>query len=638
MTKRPLLLLSFSIFLGVSCSSKLDYALRNSGDNRPELEAVIRHYSNDPEKRDAAVWLIENMPGHISVGGAYSDYMDELDSLLYVKPEDANLWDSTKQIEAKWHDSIKFVKDIETIDSTSLINNIDAAFEAWRNGQWAKHLEYQQFKEWLLPYKCFEGMPIFSWRDSLSNFCAGELDHLKECYEYSINPLAAISCVVSQLESANQKKVWGTAPGGHLILRPSTYLKYPRSTCENDCYITSMVVKSKGIPISIDFISQWPDKALNHTWCSFPSINGTTDVFDPFLSSPGSSYYPYSRYAKVLRWSYEPNQQYIKLLKNTSGKVPRIFKNPFFKDVTDEYCVTSDIRVRLRSNTLSFGETVYIAVFDNNYWTPVYWGKSRFGYGYFEKMGRRITYIVLNKDLKPVSDPFEIDALGAIHYMRGDENKMAEFRITRKYPLYSHVFKISSLLKGGIIEASDNPLFMHSDTVAVLPDWPLAASQAAISQTKPYRYWRLCMNEGEESDMDEVFFYEAKDSSPMSVSCVASSSEDFSNMFDGNTLTNYHVKGTRFDGAVDFGRPQKLDHVSFLRRGDGNVIFPGDVYRIYYWKDGEWVLFSETKARDIYLDIKGIPAGALYYIVDISSGFQNRIFTVDEITKDIVWH
>ena len=617
----------------VSCTGKLERALRLAGDNRSELESVIRHYADSPQKKDAAVWLIENMPGHVSLGGDYAGYCDAMDSILAGRrefkayEEFEAYWQEIVDLEKIWHPRVKNVKDIEVIDSAMLVGDVDAAFEAWQNGEWAGHLDYEQFKEWLLPYKCFEGQPLFPWRDSLKSFAAGDLSHLNECYEYINNPRAAITHVVHELDSLNQKEEWGFLPGGYPVYRPSTFIRFPKSTCANDCRITAMVVKSKGIPISLDYITQWPDKALNHIWCSYPSLRGKTEVFDPFMSDPGSSYYPYARFAKVFRWSYEPYKY-----------VPDFFKDPFFKDVTAEYLETSDLRVRLNKRSYYLGKRVYIAVFDDKEWKPVWWGRSWLGFARFKDMGRRITYIVLDEERKPISEPFEVDALGKINYLKAEKDSSVNFRITRKYPLYDHVFEISALLHGGLLEASNDPGFRQAETVAAFPDWPLAAASAPIVQTKPYRYWRFCTSEGEISDMDEIFLYESPQGKPLPLTCISPSSKEFANLFDGNTLTNYRAEGRRFDGAADLGEPKVLDHVSFLRRGDGNVIFPGDVYRISYWNDGRWILFSEVEAGDIFIDVKGIPAGCLYFIQNISRGFQERIFTIDSRNEEVVWH
>src|SRR5574344_3017270 len=52
-----------------SDSTYLRYALRQAGDNRAQLEAVLEHYKDDPEKYAAACYLIENMPEHYSYRG-----------------------------------------------------------------------------------------------------------------------------------------------------------------------------------------------------------------------------------------------------------------------------------------------------------------------------------------------------------------------------------------------------------------------------------------------------------------------------------------------------------------------------------------------------------------------------------------
>ena len=56
----------------IACGGRktdLETALELAGNNRKELEAVLDHYKDDPEKLAAAKFLIENMPAHYS----YSD-------------------------------------------------------------------------------------------------------------------------------------------------------------------------------------------------------------------------------------------------------------------------------------------------------------------------------------------------------------------------------------------------------------------------------------------------------------------------------------------------------------------------------------------------------------------------------------
>ena len=55
----------------VSCDRRLDDALDMAGDNRGELEKVLRHFKNNPDtlRYSAAVFLIENMPYHYTQDG-----------------------------------------------------------------------------------------------------------------------------------------------------------------------------------------------------------------------------------------------------------------------------------------------------------------------------------------------------------------------------------------------------------------------------------------------------------------------------------------------------------------------------------------------------------------------------------------
>ena len=73
--KRLCGLFAISILI-VSCSqTALENSLKISGNNREQLEKVLRHYSSprDSLKFRAVCFLIENMPGHYSFDGEMLD-------------------------------------------------------------------------------------------------------------------------------------------------------------------------------------------------------------------------------------------------------------------------------------------------------------------------------------------------------------------------------------------------------------------------------------------------------------------------------------------------------------------------------------------------------------------------------------
>ena len=76
--------------LFASCTpSALDKALRLAGDNRGELEKVLTHYACETDEAyRAAVFLIENMPGHGTLmGGCMPRYIAAVDSLYPDMPD-----------------------------------------------------------------------------------------------------------------------------------------------------------------------------------------------------------------------------------------------------------------------------------------------------------------------------------------------------------------------------------------------------------------------------------------------------------------------------------------------------------------------------------------------------------------------
>ncbi len=112
----------------VSCSrdGNLSAALDLAGDNRAELEKALSHYSGEPEKLQAAEWLVANMPGHSSVGGeAVRAFCDSVMHRAMTKPEADSLWKAI---------SVSFPKpenrtDLRSVSAGFLIDNIEAAFK-----------------------------------------------------------------------------------------------------------------------------------------------------------------------------------------------------------------------------------------------------------------------------------------------------------------------------------------------------------------------------------------------------------------------------------------------------------------------------------------------------------------------------
>ena len=73
------------------------------------------------------------------------------------------------KIDNKYADLPEWVEDIQIIKQF-LIQNIDSAFVQWKKGAWARHLDFEQFCEYLPPYKAEELQPLDAWRTYLREF------------------------------------------------------------------------------------------------------------------------------------------------------------------------------------------------------------------------------------------------------------------------------------------------------------------------------------------------------------------------------------------------------------------------------------------------------------------------------------
>ena len=164
--------LVFAGLMSVSCSpygKDVREALRHAGDNRGELEQVMEHYSHDKSdslKRKAALYLIGNMTWHRSYPAeAYSRYCREMDSVSVSDMPQDSMKQALEEISSRYARSLVPVFDVRTVTADYLIWNIDYSFEVWENTDWLRHLDFRQFCEYVLPYKCVDLQPLTKWKE-----------------------------------------------------------------------------------------------------------------------------------------------------------------------------------------------------------------------------------------------------------------------------------------------------------------------------------------------------------------------------------------------------------------------------------------------------------------------------------------
>lgn len=180
---KKILLFILLAFCELSCSRyspRLEAALSLAGENRVELEKVLEHYQRDRKKYKAACFLIENMVGRYTLTNQKLDSLDAefFDAVgnLDIRFEDTEVNVYLVQIKvneiwnrvlAKYGDPTKYhygrSDDLRSVTADYLIDNIDEAF-ATLDYPWTSHLSFEDFCEYVLPYRYGSEPLTEDWR------------------------------------------------------------------------------------------------------------------------------------------------------------------------------------------------------------------------------------------------------------------------------------------------------------------------------------------------------------------------------------------------------------------------------------------------------------------------------------------
>lgn len=640
-----LILTGFFFFACNSYKQDLQRALDAAGVNRPELEKVLDHYSRraaDSLKLKAAEYLIRYMPYHRS----YNDQIEELyncvDSLLPLYRDVDSLMVVLANLYVQYEPRIVKQRDIEIMSADYLIDNIDQAFSLWYEKPWAQHLDFDEFCTYLLPYKCIDLQPLSNWRDTLAGSYMGKLGkHSNE--EWKANPRIAATEVNSALHKI--KRSYSSKPNPFPIFRATTLTNLPRGTCEETSIAVAQIMLSKGIPVSIDFTPQWAERPLSHFWMTVLNHRHQNEVFSAYQSNPGEPHFINRPLAKVFRISYKPNSKVLDIL-NREKKMPNSLQNIFAQDVTETYTRTDNIVVPVYGNVTP-SETVYLSVFDNVNWIPVYWGNYSRHLAYFENMGRDVLYLPIDfknhNSYDPIGDPILLKPDGEILSISPDTIHCRTVRVTRKYPIYEYVYTQAIKLYGGKIEAADNSKFKNAQNIVFFPqDSIVIAGTNTIECSKPYRYWRFCSSHDGRCDMAELMFFNGEERlSGKLITCgrevnPKAKVQIAPAIHDDNALTFFCAQGKDYWVGFDFGKPVNVTKIIWFRRGDGNDIYPSYDYTLYFWDGRDWKAIEKQQATNhTWLDFQNVPNDALLLLKCDTKGTQCRPFLYDN--GNITW-
>jgi len=595
--------------LFLSCSheiSRLDTAIKLAGDNKKELKKVLVHYSeskSDSLKYKAAVFLIENMPGHYTVESKTINSCREIvDKDTILSKAEKYLLDVVISYYINDKEENR-IEDIKTITSDFLIKHIDKTFDLYNKVAYMEDIPFNLFLEYVLPYR-FENERLSLWREeiNLSDSILNRINYLHSEYNLLDNSVfyGYLNLFKRRYHHSFVRKISG---------------KDVLTDCHTTTYGNLLKLRLYGIPAVLDFIPVYANRNGYHNWINIlnSDYNASTDI---------TVYH--RRTAKIYRKTYSCE---TKIQEVIGESIPRLLSRTFLYDVTDEYIKTCDVELEFLNKPRD-NSNVYLCVFNSLDWRPVAHTTAGENKAVFKKIGMNIVYLPVYFDehrMVPINYPFILDGKKNIKFLKPDIDNNFSSILYRKYP-----FSISLL--SYLEDYKDIPIMGHNSTDGIRDTIGRIDSDSFIRKgnyyldmpiygENKYRYYTIskrCMP-------SELFFFD--ETGKRIVGKVQNITH--SEVIDNNPLTHTFISKKQ-PLVIDFGHKVKLSRIVCLPRSDGNGIYPDNTYELLYYKLKEWESLGIVTATDFSVKYDNIPSNALLWLRNLTTGKEERVFTIKD--------
>ena len=598
--------------------------LRLAGNNRAQLKQVLKHYSRvsaDSLKLRAAEFLIVNMPGK------YSEYYDapwnDLATvyLRWTSSSDKQLMLDTYQLGEPVRKD-----DVTHITAEYLINNINLAFKVWEETPWGKYIPFDVFCEEILPYRV-STEPLENWREkALASFADLYKSFTKDT---SITTVTACSKVNDKLPRFRMDKDF--PPMSFSQLMATT-----RGNCDRMAVLAVFSMRALGIPVTLDYTPQWPYADVGHTWNSvYDNTTGEHISFIGTERNPGASHRGTSKEKAKAYRNVFARQQNVSL---DNKNIPPLLRSiNHIVDVTSdtEYCI--DLWFPIPKNHSNEKGHIFLSILKEMEWRPIAWGIVTPWSLEFHSMKRGLYLPVYYRNgvQTPAGYPFRLKS-----------NSHRIFSCSFYQPLYSQTLSFTSIapgndsqwlskMKGGKFEVANRSDFSDAKTIHTI-DWAGSYyNTVSVKLSSAYRYVRYVSPDGGCGHVSILEFYDENNENLRgNVIGTPGANAETSNdkIFDGDVDTFFEAASDLSWVGLDLGKPRRIAKIRYLSRTNGNGIYEGHVYELFYWNGEEWHSLGRQTATSHILQYEA-PANALFYLKNLT---KNRMYKTPFVIENEV--
>lgn len=615
----------------IACNSqndkRLEQALLFAGENRAELEKVLTHYENNPEKLEAARFLIRNMPRWYGYEGWQQD---SIKPVLIQKDKGEIV---SKEVIEKWQRvsfySLPKVYDAKVITADYLIENIDLAFDVWKRYPWNRNLGFDDFCELILPYRIGDE-PLSSWRKLYHDHYTAILDSTYR----GDDVIEACKVVDKELEKKNY--IWDM--DFNIPHQSADFLFYHRvGFCREACDVILYSMRACGIPVACEYFVYSPEYQHPHFWTTLRDTTGKFiqfgfNEFEASRIKPGSDG---RKKGKVYRYCFGVQEEPFSGI-TKDEKVPALFRDRFKKDVTANYFGENEISIPVQSG---YEDYVYLGVFSPGGWIPVDMTRNNKGNVTFRNLEPDVIYQPLVSDghnHRAAGYPF-IYTSHNLSILKPDTDMLKKAIIQRKMSLCGGFRYLQHCGNIGIkIEASLNRDFSKADLLYQFTDTLKSNYYEIIPSdiNKKYKYIRIASSLDKTLNVAEfAVFADSTDKGQIKLNRIGDypwPASWLDNITDGDILSYISTTDSSCFVAYDLGKITPIKKIVFSPRNDDNYVWPGDEYELFY-QDGinGWKSLGVRTATKRELEYL-VPNNALLWLRNKTKGREEQVF----INKD----
>ena len=432
-------------------------------------------------------------------------------------------------------------------------------------------------------------------------------------------------------------------------VNPIAVLDYAYGSCVEETNFQTMLLRSMGVACAVDFVFNYPERDAGHSWSVIFDLKGNTIQNNCHNPVGAGTWVDVFAKGKVYRRTNTINRKSLFLLNNGKEPIPEQFQNPYFKDVTREYCQVQDVEVSISPGDPAGNKYGYLMVFNNDRWVPTCWGeKTKNNTVQFKDVEPRGMYLpafYVNGAFEALNEPFYFDSLGNTHHVKFSKNDVQELALKRKFPNRQVDESYHKLIIGGKFQGANRADFSDATTIGIITEGMVdpVFHEIDVDSNVAFRYLRYLGPDEGRCNINEVIFFDSKGDTVKGE--IIGTEGSFENnkktkdlVFDGDVLTYFDAPEPSGSWVgLKLTKPKAISKIRFVTRNDGNMVEIGDEYELVYWGGQDWVSMGAQTATCDSLIYKDVPKGGLYLLQNHTKGWEERIFTLDDDGKQVWW-